>query len=232
MISVVIRTKNEISTLPALINQLRKQTYKDFEIVVIDNNSTDGTKKYCDKNVDRVVHIFDEDFSHARSCNLGVQNSRGNYIYFTNGHCLPISTNLLETANNILGRKDCIAGVYGCNYPHKEKNRRNLYELLLSLFDKPLFPKNYKEFSSIRPGMLQTTSCCVRKELLESHPFKAMRSRGGEDLLLAKEILKEDYSIAYTPELDVYHSHGGSIWKAFKRHIGYLIMIFEVVFIR
>ncbi|MBR9690668.1 glycosyltransferase family 2 protein [Candidatus Woesearchaeota archaeon] len=45
MISIVIITLNEERYLPKLLRCLVKQTYKDFEVIIVDSNSTDSTKK-------------------------------------------------------------------------------------------------------------------------------------------------------------------------------------------
>lgn len=47
MISIVIRCKNEKQYLRDLVDLYKKQDFKDYEIVVVDNESTDGTQQYC-----------------------------------------------------------------------------------------------------------------------------------------------------------------------------------------
>lgn len=48
LVSVVIPTLNEENTLPGLLADLSKQTYKNFEIIVADANSTDNTRKIAE----------------------------------------------------------------------------------------------------------------------------------------------------------------------------------------
>lgn len=228
MISVVIRAKNEMKTLPKLIEALKMQTYRDFEIVVIDNESTDGTYEYAKKTADRVVTIRNEEFTHARSTNLGVKHAKGEYIYFTNGHCLPKSDALLKTAKKLLDANEKLIGVYGRNWVNHDPKRKNKVEELMGVYDHLIWPKAYKIFSKYVAGILQTTSCCIRSVQLKKYPFKELRSGGGEDALWAVERFKEGWQAAYHPDLDVYHSHGVSNWQAIRRFASYDLMMFEV----
>lgn len=56
LISVVIPAYNEEKYLPACLAAIRKQTFKDFELIVVDNNSTDKTAEIARKYGARVVH--------------------------------------------------------------------------------------------------------------------------------------------------------------------------------
>lgn len=55
MLSIIIPTFNEEKFLPHLLNSLHKQTFKDFEIIVADNNSTDSTRAIALKAGTKVV---------------------------------------------------------------------------------------------------------------------------------------------------------------------------------
>ena len=50
-LSIIIPTKNEEEYLTALLKSIKKQTFKDYEIIVADNNSKDKTRKIA-KNTD------------------------------------------------------------------------------------------------------------------------------------------------------------------------------------
>ena len=77
MISVIITTKNESVHLPKLLKSLFRQSYKDFEAIVIDNKSTDGTK-----DIARMVgaRVFDKGPERSAQRNFGVQQAKGEYV--------------------------------------------------------------------------------------------------------------------------------------------------------
>ena len=55
MLSIIIPTKNEEKYLPNLLRSIKKQTFKDYEIIVADNNSKDKTKKIAKRYGCKIV---------------------------------------------------------------------------------------------------------------------------------------------------------------------------------
>ncbi len=86
-VSVVVTVFNEESTIRQLISTLKKQSLKQFEIIIVDGGSTDNTvnifKKY--KN----IKIFSYLGNRSVSRNFGVSKSRGQIIAFTDAGCIP-----------------------------------------------------------------------------------------------------------------------------------------------
>ncbi len=85
MISVVIPAYNVASTLERCIRSMLIQTYKDLEIILIDDGSTDQTPGLCDKLVHedsriKVVHQPNSGVSAAR--NKGIELAKGDYLCF------------------------------------------------------------------------------------------------------------------------------------------------------
>lgn len=83
-ISVIIPTYNRLKDLKRAIRSVYSQTFIDWEIIVIDNNSSDGTKEYIKKINDSKVRFFSikNQGIIALSRNLGIKNARGKYIAF------------------------------------------------------------------------------------------------------------------------------------------------------
>ena len=58
LVSVIIPTFNRLNKLIKAIDSVQKQTYKNYEIIVVDNFSVDGTVEYLNKlNDDKIVKI-------------------------------------------------------------------------------------------------------------------------------------------------------------------------------
>ena len=85
LVSVVIPVYNCIGFLPATVQQIMQSGLSDFELLLIDDGSTDGTSQFCDSlsreyaNV-RCIHQENSGVSAAR--NRGIAESLGEYIWF------------------------------------------------------------------------------------------------------------------------------------------------------
>jgi len=81
-VSVVIPTYNRARFLCEAINSVLNQTFRDFEVIVVDDGSTDNTAELLSRYSDS-IHYVRQDHrgrSHARNC--GIQLARGEYIAF------------------------------------------------------------------------------------------------------------------------------------------------------
>lgn len=78
-VSVIITTKNEEEHLENLLKSLQKQSYKNVECIVVDNNSNDRTKKIAGKYTSRVFNFGPE---RSAQRNYGAKKARGSYLLF------------------------------------------------------------------------------------------------------------------------------------------------------
>lgn len=84
-VSVVVPTWNGCALLRAALDSLRAQTYRDFETVVVDNGSRDGTAAMLEKEFPEVVVVrFAENRGFAVAVNAGVRAARGRYLALMN----------------------------------------------------------------------------------------------------------------------------------------------------
>lgn len=81
-VSVVIPTYNSSVSLREAIESVLAQTYKDFEIIVIDDGSTDDTEAVVRSLGNRVGYFKQENQGAGAARNAGIKRSRGEYIAF------------------------------------------------------------------------------------------------------------------------------------------------------
>lgn len=103
-ISVIIPIYNVERYLMRCIESILKQSYRNFELILIDDGSTDKSGEICDlyRSKDeriKVIHKVNDGASEAR--NTGIENSNGNYICFVDGDDW-IENNMLKEINNVL----------------------------------------------------------------------------------------------------------------------------------
>lgn len=87
-ISIIVPVYNVDSYLSQCVNSIRNQTYKSWELILVDDGSKDKSVELCDKfeKLDKrikAIHICNSGVSVAR--NIGLENAKGKYIAFVDG---------------------------------------------------------------------------------------------------------------------------------------------------
>lgn len=77
LVSVIIPTKNSARTLEKCLESIKNQTYKNLEIIVVDNNSTDNTKEIARRFTDKIFNFGPE---RSVQRNFGAKESKGKYL--------------------------------------------------------------------------------------------------------------------------------------------------------
>ncbi len=81
-ISVIIPTYNSARYLPEAIESVLAQSYRDFEIIVIDDGSTDNTKDVVRPYRDRIIYLHGDNAGPSAARNRGIRASSGPYVAF------------------------------------------------------------------------------------------------------------------------------------------------------
>ncbi len=96
-VSVVIPAYNSMAYLPETITSVLNQTYTDFEVVVVNDGSTDNTKEWVSQIDDsRIRLISQENRGLAGARNRGIEESQGKYLAFIDADDLWSPTKLAE----------------------------------------------------------------------------------------------------------------------------------------
>ena len=82
MISVIIPTFNRASLLKKAIESVLSQTYKDFELIVIDDGSSDETPSLISSYASSIKYIKQNNKGPAGARNVGIKNSSGEFVAF------------------------------------------------------------------------------------------------------------------------------------------------------
>jgi glycosyltransferase involved in cell wall biosynthesis len=116
-VSVIIPTFNRSEFLRSAIATVLGQTFEDFELLVIDNGSTDNTRQVVtsidDKRIKYLRIAVNDGVSPAR--NLGINNSDGKYVAFLDDDDEWLSRKLERQVSILENRPSKVGGVYtGC----------------------------------------------------------------------------------------------------------------------
>ncbi len=78
LVSIIVPTRNSSQYLDACLSSIKQQTYQPIEIIVVDNNSTDDTKKIAKHHGALVLNQGPE---RSAQVNYGVSKAKGQYVY-------------------------------------------------------------------------------------------------------------------------------------------------------
>jgi glycosyltransferase involved in cell wall biosynthesis len=81
-VSVIINTYNSSHFLVKAVESVLAQTYQNFELIVVDDGSTDDTKEAIAPYLDRLTYIYQENKKYSAAKNTGIRASSGTYIAF------------------------------------------------------------------------------------------------------------------------------------------------------
>ena len=80
-ISVLVPTYNRVAYLPQCLDSIFKQTLPPFEVIVIDDGSTDGTSELLRSYGSRIIPLAKPNGGKSRTLNMGLEAVRGDYVW-------------------------------------------------------------------------------------------------------------------------------------------------------
>lgn len=197
--SVVIRARNEAEWLGRCLYAVVNQSLPEFEIVVVDNDSTDQTVAVAESFHARIVSVRRDRFTFGRALNEGIRESRGRYIAVLSGHCIPRDD--LWLASLLASFQDPeVAGVYGRQEPLPDTSDIDKRDLWTTFgIERRVQRKDY---------FFHNANSMIRRRVWERHPFNE-ELNSLEDRVWAREVLADgQYVVVYEPQASVYHHHG------------------------
>ena len=92
--SIIIRTKNEERWISSCLKAIEKQLYDNYEIIIVDNESSDSTlKRSKGFIIEKIISI--SDYLPGKALNEGIKKASGKYIVCLSAHCIPVNDNWL-----------------------------------------------------------------------------------------------------------------------------------------
>jgi len=236
--TVAIPTYNGESRLPELLERLQNQLYTEhlsWEIIVVDNNSTDNTAKLVQayqKNWQcpyPLKYCFEAQQGAAYARKKAVAEAKGKFIGFLDDDNYPTSN--WVSAAYAFGEKYPKAGAYGSQiHPDWEVEPPENFQRIapfLAITERGNLPLLYEATKKLLPP---SAGIVIRKQAwLESVPDKCIltgRAKGNmltsEDLEMLSYIQKSGWEIWYSPEMEIYHKI-----PSFRLQKDYLIPFFR-----
>ena len=121
MISVIIPVCNGEKYISECIESVLKQTFGDFEIIVINDGSTDNTAEIC-KKFDKIKYFYQKNRGVSKSREKGLQMSKGEYITFIDSDD-KVKGDFLEKMLSEMGSCDIVC----CNSIDEAEFKKDIY---------------------------------------------------------------------------------------------------------
>lgn len=199
LISVVMLTWNRKEDTIENLTALRGQTYRNFEIVVVDNNSTDSVDKVIESDFPEVRLIrMPRNFGVALGRNIGIKNAKGRYIFLLDNDGI-LDNNALAVCAEAFRREDRLAVLTGkvINFHLKRMSDSDWVHPV----DKAAWAD--REFDS---PVFAGGCCCLSREVLDQVGlFPEDFFRQDEEIDLCYRVLDAGFRIKYTPGIVFHH---------------------------
>ena len=155
LVSAIVTTYNRANLIGETINSILKQSFKNFELLIVDDGSTDNTGDVINSFQDkRIVYIKSDNWGGpARPRNIGIKRAKGEYIAFCDDDDLWVKDKL-EKQLNIFKTYD-VVGVgslvqkFGAIDLHRKNTINSSYKTGRITFNDILHHQNSLALSSI-----------------------------------------------------------------------------------
>ena len=162
LISVIIPYFKKKEFIFNCINSILKQTYKNFEIIIVNDECSDGSRLILKEiaNKDSRIRVINNknNLGPGLSRNVGIKKSKGKYIFLLDGDDLFLKDKITYILNNKNIKKNLITD----NFLLKKNN-------LVKIVSKKNYKKNYifKKFFNSWPDKIITSTISLPRKLIE-----------------------------------------------------------------
>lgn len=220
LVSAVIVNYNGKEVIEGAIKALMSQSYKQIEVIVVDNNSIDGSQGLIKIKYKNVKLIENKKNLGYCGINSGLSSCRGKYIFFTN--------------NDIALGKDCIKMLVDAL--EKDKSMGIASPKVVNYFDRNLqscgtwvsrafYNGHFKCDKDFRKEIPYNGIAMVRKDIIGKfgYIFDDDYFTYAEDLDLCLRTRLLGYTVEHIPEAVLYHMHELTLGKNKKYKLTYML---------
>jgi len=211
LISIIIRSCNEGWALRDTLAALLIQNYTNWELIVIDSGSTDGSVELIRQAQPRhFIQIDKRDYNPSRVMNQGMQLAHSELGIFLNADATPQGANWLRPLVSALFRTNT-AAVFGRQIP-----RPGCQAVYACDYERCFGPARE---SAKWDHFFSMASSGIRKDIWAQRGFLE-KMQYSEDDEYTRWCKAQGYQIVYCPESAVMHSHNYTPAEAYRRSFG------------
>jgi glycosyltransferase involved in cell wall biosynthesis len=218
LVSVVIPVKNGRETLGACLRSIRRSSYRNVEIIVVDDHSTDESGEIATGYGCTLIRSGDgTGANHAR--NLGAGAAKGDVLIFVDSDIVVRRETLLEIVETLEDEAiDAVVGIYTARHRHESfvSQYKNLWVRYSYIKSPPAIDWLFGSISGIRRPAF---------EQLGGFNVGLMARHGHDDIELGKRLSRARLNIVLNMDLEVEHlkkyTLGSFIRNEYHRSLGF-----------
>lgn len=217
LVSIIVPVKNGACTLDTCLRAIHSSHYKNVEVIVVDDHSTDDTvqiAKSCDSTVLELTEGHGANFAR----NLGAKHAEGEVLLFIDSDVIVQRDTILSIVENLEENGlDAVVGLYTTKHRHETfvSQYKNLWVRYSYLKSPPAIDWLFGAISGIKREAF---------EKLGGFDVDLMAHRGSDDLELGKRFARNKLSIMLNMDIEVEHLKNYTLWglikNEFHRSIG------------
>lgn len=222
--SIVMPVYNSKDTLVKAIESIVNQSYRDYELIIVDDHSADESykmaKKLASKNRKIRLYRMTRNRGAPYCMNFGTKKAKYKWIGNADSDII-VPKNWLERANKCIQKN---SDLFGGKYVYlPDTYKKNYLGEVFHYLESFLFPNEDKSYNknNFSEPLLAGGSFFYKKRLFEKIDGFDINIRAGYDRLFSSLAVKEGFNVMYTPKLFVYHPlyNYKNIKTFLKRHI-------------
>lgn len=218
LVSVIIPNKDQKESLEKCLNSVfEKTTYKNYEIIIVENNSTEQDTfeyyKELEKRENVKIIVWEKGFNYSAINNFGVKEAKGEYLLFLNNDVEVINPEWMEEMLGNCQREE--VGIVGAKLYYPDDTIQHAGVIIgiggiagHAFLNTPRSRTGYLHKASLQMNLSAVTAACMmmkKKAFDQMEGFEEKLQVAFNDVDLCLRTVQAGYLIVYNPRVELYH---------------------------
>jgi glycosyltransferase involved in cell wall biosynthesis len=210
-VSVVIATYNRARLLPQTLDSIFAQSFRDFEVIVVDDGSTDDTREVLTPYQNRIQYVYQENCGPSAARNVGARRAKAGWLSFQDSDDLALSAHLDMLHTFVQAHPGCAMVVANGSYLGGPEHHRNT--IIPTAKSRLLARRGMRLDDVFDKSIVRLQAALISKAAYEAVGGHDESLRICMDLDLSFRLLME-FPVAYIDEVVfAYRKHEGNIGR-------------------
>ncbi|CAG7647754.1 glycosyltransferase [Paenibacillus allorhizosphaerae] len=212
--SVIIPTYNRDQYVGRAIESVLKQTYKDFEVIVVDDGSTDNTAKVVQSYDTRVRYVYQKNSGPSEARNTGIRFAKGQYVAFLDSDDVFLP-NKLQRNKQYLDKNPNCRFLYSWYYDRRDGKKRKIVRNVKA----PSKLNKFRYYLYKRKFTIRTSTAVIRRSCFDKVGLFNPNYRYSQDWDMWLRLARYYRGYCQKTPLAVYRRHKRKFIPSYRRHL-------------